>query len=66
MVIVLWRVSQVMQITFINERLVGQHMRTSLPSTLDPQQFAYIANQPTEDAIATALHIAFPVIWRAR
>lgn len=40
------------------EGLVCQHIRTSLPPTLDPHQFAYRANRSTEDAITIALHTA--------
>ena len=38
------------------EKLVRSQITTSLPTTSDPQQFAYRANRSTEDAIATALH----------
>lgn len=38
------------------EKLVRSHITSCLPPTLDPHQFAYRANQSTEDAIATALH----------
>uniref|UniRef100_A0A672HXF0 Reverse transcriptase domain-containing protein n=1 Tax=Salarias fasciatus TaxID=181472 RepID=A0A672HXF0_SALFA len=40
------------------ERLVMQHIKSALPSTLDPYQFAYRSNRSTDDAIATALHSA--------
>ncbi|KAL4006225.1 NACHT, LRR and PYD domains-containing protein 12 [Sarotherodon galilaeus] len=40
------------------ERLVCQHIRASLPPTLDPHQFAYRTNRSTEDAITIALHTA--------
>lgn len=40
------------------ERLVLKHIKTSLPSTLDPHQFAYRANRSTDDAITLALHTA--------
>lgn len=40
------------------ERLVCQHIRTFLPPTLDPHQFAYRPNRSTEDAITIALHTA--------
>ncbi|KAK0155085.1 hypothetical protein N1851_002601 [Merluccius polli] len=44
------------------ERSVSQHIRDclppSLPPSLDPDQFAYRANQSTEDAIAVTLHTA--------
>ena len=38
------------------ERLVKAHITSSLPSTLDPFQFAYRPKRSTDDAIATALH----------
>ncbi|XP_030614515.1 NEDD8-conjugating enzyme UBE2F isoform X1 [Archocentrus centrarchus] len=38
------------------EKLVRCHIRSCLPATLDPFQFAYSANRSTENAIATALH----------
>lgn len=38
------------------EKLVLHHIKTCLPPTLDPHQFAYRTNRSTEDAIATALH----------
>src|SRR4029434_5254644 len=38
------------------EKLVRNHITTSLPPTFDSHQFAYRANRATEDAIATALH----------
>ena len=38
------------------ERLVLAHLKTCLPPTLDPLQFAYRQNRSTEDAISTALH----------
>ena len=40
------------------ERLVKDHITSSLPSTLDPLQFAYHPNSSTDDAIAIALHTA--------
>ena len=40
------------------ERLVLAHLKTCLPPTLDPFQFAYRKNRSTEDAISTALHSA--------
>lgn len=40
------------------ERLVKDHITSSLPSTLDPYQFAYCPNRSTDDAIATALHLS--------
>ncbi|MCI4378954.1 hypothetical protein PGIGA_G00222290 [Pangasianodon gigas] len=38
------------------ERLVLAHLKTCLPPTLDPHQFAYRSNRSTEDAVSTALH----------
>ena len=38
------------------EKLVRSQITTSLPTTSDPQQFAYRANRSTEEAIATVLH----------
>ncbi len=40
------------------ERLVMQHIKSVLPPSLDPFQFAYRSNHSTDDAIATALHPA--------
>uniref|UniRef100_A0A9J8C8P2 Reverse transcriptase domain-containing protein n=2 Tax=Cyprinus carpio carpio TaxID=630221 RepID=A0A9J8C8P2_CYPCA len=40
------------------ERLVASHLKSCLPATLDPIQFAYRRNRSTEDAISTALHSA--------
>ena len=40
------------------ERLVLAHLKSCLPPTLDPLQFAYRQNRSTEDAISTALHSA--------
>ena len=40
------------------ERLVMQHIKSTLPPTLDPYQFAYRANRSTDDAISIALHSA--------
>ncbi len=39
-------------------RLVMQHIKSVLPPSLDPFQFAYRSNRLTDDAIATALHPA--------
>lgn len=39
------------------ERLVKAHITASLPTTLDPYQFAYRPKRSTDDAIATALHL---------
>ena len=40
------------------ERLVKDHITSNLPVTLDPLQFAYRRNRPTDDAIAITLHTA--------
>ncbi|KAI4894603.1 hypothetical protein NFI96_000714 [Prochilodus magdalenae] len=40
------------------ERLVLRHIKTLLPPSLDPQQFAYRPNRSTDDAISTTLHLA--------
>ncbi|XP_062405915.1 uncharacterized protein LOC134096181 [Sardina pilchardus] len=40
------------------ERLVLDHIKTCLPTSLDPLQFAYHQNRSTEDAISMALHSA--------
>ncbi len=40
------------------ERLVMHHIKSVLPPSLDPFQFAYRSNHSTDDAIATALHPA--------
>ncbi|KAK7910081.1 hypothetical protein WMY93_014765 [Mugilogobius chulae] len=40
------------------ERLVQQHLKSSLSPHLDQHQFAYRANRSTADAINTALHTA--------
>ncbi len=40
------------------EKLVMQKIKTSLPNTLDPLQFAYRPNRSTDDAISTTLHLA--------
>ncbi|KAI5098695.1 hypothetical protein C0J45_10834 [Silurus meridionalis] len=40
------------------ERLVMRHIKTQLPPTLDPMQFAYRPNCSTDDAISTTLHLA--------
>ncbi len=39
------------------ERLVMQKIKTSLPNTLDPLQFAYRPNRSTDDAISSTLHL---------
>ena len=40
------------------ERLVKDHITSTLPDTLDPLQFAYRPNRSTDDAISTTLHTA--------
>lgn len=40
------------------EKLVLSKLKSCLPATLDPYQFAYRRNRSTEDAITTALHLA--------
>ncbi|KAK1789400.1 hypothetical protein P4O66_015327 [Electrophorus voltai] len=40
------------------ERLVMRHIKTQLPPSLDPLQFAYCPNCSTDDAISTTLHLA--------
>ena len=40
------------------ERLVMEHIKSTLPPNLDPYQFAYRSNRSTDDAISTALHTA--------
>ncbi|KAL0183386.1 hypothetical protein M9458_022761, partial [Cirrhinus mrigala] len=40
------------------ERLVMRNIKTSLPNTLDPLQFAYRPNRSTDDAISSTLHLA--------
>uniref|UniRef100_A0A9J7Z4K7 Reverse transcriptase domain-containing protein n=1 Tax=Cyprinus carpio carpio TaxID=630221 RepID=A0A9J7Z4K7_CYPCA len=40
------------------EWLVMHHIKSALPLSLDPFQFAYQSNRSTDDAIATALHSA--------
>jgi gmma-aminobutyric acid receptor subunit gamma/cGMP-dependent protein kinase 2 len=41
------------------ERLVKDHIISSLPDTLDPLQFTYRPDRSTENTIAIALHAAF-------
>lgn len=38
------------------ERLVTTHIKSAIPPSLDPHQFAYRRNRLTEDAIAIVLH----------
>ncbi len=39
------------------ERLVMHNIKTSLPNTLDPLQFAYRPNRSTDEAISSTLHL---------
>lgn len=43
-------------ITKCLEQLVLAHLKSCLPPTLDPHQFAYRKNRSTEDAVSIALH----------
>lgn len=43
-------------ITKCLERLVLAHLKSCLPPTLDPHQFAFRQNRSTEDAVSIALH----------
>ncbi|KAK3532858.1 hypothetical protein QTP70_000249 [Hemibagrus guttatus] len=40
------------------ERLVMRHIKTQLPPSLDPLQFAYCPNRSMDDAITTTLHLS--------
>ena len=40
------------------ERLVNDHITSTLPDTLDPLPFAYLPNRSKEDAIAITMHTA--------
>lgn len=40
------------------EQLVMNHIKSCLPTSLDPLQFAYRANRSTEDALSTLLHLS--------
>jgi hypothetical protein len=40
------------------ERLVKDHITSTLPYTLDPLQFSYRPNRSTDESIAIALHTA--------
>ena len=40
------------------ERLVKEHINSTLPDTLDPLQFAYRTSRSTDDAIVITLHTA--------
>ncbi|KAI5614992.1 gastrula zinc finger protein XlCGF28.1-like [Silurus asotus] len=39
------------------KRLVMRHIKTQLPPSLDPMQFAYRPNRSTDNAISTTLHL---------
>lgn len=41
------------------ELLVKDYICYSLPSTLDPIQFSYRSNRPTDDTISYILHMVF-------
>ena len=43
----------------ILEQFVLSHLRSQLPPSLDPFQFAYLKNRCIEDAVAIALHNVF-------
>ena len=40
------------------ERIVKDHITSTLPDTIDPLQFAYRPNRSTDDAISATLHTA--------
>ncbi|KAK1796834.1 hypothetical protein P4O66_000922 [Electrophorus voltai] len=40
------------------ERLIMRHIKSQLPPSLDPLQFAYRPNCSTDEAISTTLHLA--------
>ncbi|KAK3507180.1 hypothetical protein QTP70_009516 [Hemibagrus guttatus] len=46
-------------------RLVMRHIKTQLPPSLDPLQFAYRPNRSTDDAITTTLHLSLHT-WTIR
>nr|XP_049577365.1 uncharacterized protein LOC125969398 [Syngnathus scovelli] len=46
------------------ERLVMEHIKSVLPPTIDPFQFAYRAKRSSEDAICSALHSALTHLER--
>ncbi|XP_068506162.1 uncharacterized protein [Syngnathus scovelli] len=46
------------------ERLVMEHIKSALPPTIDPFQFAYRAKRSSEDAICSALHSALTHLER--
>ncbi|KAM9802298.1 uncharacterized protein ACBT44_014632 [Syngnathus typhle] len=46
------------------ERLVMEHIRSVIPPTIEPFQFAYRAKRSSEDAICTALHLALTHLER--
>ncbi|XP_068507989.1 probable RNA-directed DNA polymerase from transposon X-element isoform X2 [Syngnathus scovelli] len=46
------------------ERLVMEHIKSVLPPTIDPLQFAYRAKRSSEDGICSALHSALTHLER--
>lgn len=52
-------------ITKCFEGLVLQHIKSCLPPSFDPHQFAYRVNRSAEDAIATAFTLHY-AIWSSR
>ena len=46
------------------ERLVKDHITSTLPDTLDPLQFAYHPNRSTDDAISTTLHTVLTHLYK--
>ncbi|KAK3534913.1 hypothetical protein QTP70_001994 [Hemibagrus guttatus] len=45
------------------ERLIMRHIKTQLPPSLDPLQFAYRPNHSTDDAITTTLHLSLTHLY---
>ncbi len=45
------------------ERLLKNHICSSIPATLDPLQFAYRPNRSTDDAISQVLHSSLTHIY---
>ena len=45
------------------ERLIKDHIKSTLPNTLDLLQFAYHPNRSTDDAIAIALDTLSSPTW---
>ena len=46
------------------ERLVKDHITSTLPDTVDPFQFAYHPNRSTDDAITITLHSALSHLYK--